>query len=371
MSGPGRNSGALFSVPGSAVELERIRSLAEGLSGRGVAAVEPIGTGGNSRVYRVQSGDLSAWVLKVYPPAAGARDRRAAEFHGLQLLWGSGVRTIPQPIATCPGENCSLLEYIPGAAPPPESVSRKDVDAAAAFLGRLKDLADQGGAVDIGDASEARFSPGGVADTIRDRLDRLTEADGEGEDYEAMAGFLDDLRAALQERCDAGRREAAERGVAFDEEVPMCHRTLSPSDFGFHNTVRRPSGHLAFLDFEHFGWDDPVKTVSDFVLHPHPGMRLSSDVRRRFVERCLSLFGEGDTRFADRLTLTFPLFGLKWCTILLNEFLGSGLARREFAAGEPLSAPQRRWSQLEKARQMLRTIPEPGSSIQDLVVTYG
>ena len=43
----------------------------------------------------------------------------------------------------------------------------------------------------------------------------------------------------------------------------MAQRALSPSDFGLHNALRGQDGQLRFVDFEYFGWDDPVKLVSD------------------------------------------------------------------------------------------------------------
>ena len=58
-------------------------------------------------------------------------------------------------------------------------------------------------------------------------------------------------------------------------------RSLSPSDFGFHNALLEADGRLTFVDFEYFGWDDPVKIVADVMLHP--GMGLSADHGRRFA----------------------------------------------------------------------------------------
>ena len=48
------------------------------------------------------------------------------------------------------------------------------------------------------------------------------------------------------------------------------------------------------------------------------------EVLRRFA---------ADEELALRLQIVEPLFGLKWCTILLNEFVAADLARRRFAAG--------------------------------------
>jgi hypothetical protein len=91
--------------------------------------------------------------------------------------------------------------------------------------------------------------------------------------------------------------------------------------------------------------------MSDFLLHP--AMNLSLDLKKRFVSAVLR-------RFADfpglsvRLESVYPLFGLKWCMIVLNEFLPAELLRRRFAAtaGVDRSVVQAR--QLEKARKMLR-----------------
>ena len=47
-----------------------------------------------------------------------------------------------------------------------------------------------------------------------------------------------------------------------------AHRALSPSDFGLHNALRTKDGQLRFIDFEYFGWDDPVKLVSDTAIQP-------------------------------------------------------------------------------------------------------
>ena len=54
------------------------------------------------------------------------------------------------------------------------------------------------------------------------------------------------------------------------------HLILSPSDFGFHNTIK--SKKLYFIDFEYFGLDDPVKLVIDFILHP--GMKLNLQLKK-------------------------------------------------------------------------------------------
>ena len=104
-----------------------------------------------------------------------------------------------------------------------------------------------------------------------------------------------------------------------------------PSDFGFHNSLRRPDGSLAFLDFEYFGWDDPVKLTADILLHP--GRPLQPTAAARFRRSGDALYGD-DPAFAARLAAYLPLFGLRWVLILLNEFIPERWQRRVLA-GEP------------------------------------
>jgi hypothetical protein len=52
----------------------------------------------------------------------------------------------------------------------------------------------------------------------------------------------------------------------------------------------------------------------------------------------------------------YPLFGLKWCMIILNEFLPGALLRRHFAATAATDRSALQRQQLDKARQMLNRI---------------
>ena len=118
---------------------------------------------------------------------------------------------------------------------------------------------------------------------------------------------------------------------------------------GFHNTVRRRSGELVFLDFEYFGWDDPVKLVADFMLHP--GMSLGARHRQKFHDGAVLALNV-DSKFQDRLNILYPLYALRWVMIILNEFLPERWSRRLHAgAASDLEAVQLR--QLRKAKDAL------------------
>jgi hypothetical protein len=58
---------------------------------------------------------------------------------------------------------------------------------------------------------------------------------------------------------------------------------------------------------------------------------------------------------AQRVRALYPLFGLKWCLILLNEFLPEQILRRRFA-GMTDQVRQKQTEQLTKAKGKLRQI---------------
>lgn len=116
-------------------------------------------------------------------------------------------------------------------------------------------------------------------------------------------------------------------------------------------STHEPS-HWVFLDFEYFGWDDPVKMLSDFLLHP--AMELTDELKRQFTAGVLRQCHR-DRSLAERLVYLYPLYGLKWCLILLNEFLPEHFRRRQFAAtlGDKDRVQE---EQLAKARQKLQQV---------------
>ena len=87
---------------------------------------------------------------------------------------------------------------------------------------------------------------------------------------------------------------------------------------------------LTFLDFDYFGWDDPVKLTADFIWHP--AMNLNTELKEQWQEAMLDLFSN-DSQFESRLNATMPLYGLRWAMIVLNEFLPDFAKRRREAGG--------------------------------------
>ena len=138
----------------------------------------------------------------------------------------------------------------------------------------------------------------------------------------------------------------------FDMEITRNQQILSPSDFGFHNALKNVNGSIVFIDFEYFGWDDPVKLLCDFAFHP--GMELSVAMKKYWFKATLKLYGE---ELLPRLHSSWPLYGLCWVLIILNEFRSDIWDRRR--AADPSLENSRKdvqLLQLKRARQLIKFI---------------
>jgi len=306
-----------------------------------------IGGGRNSQVFRIDGKSGERHVMKLY--FRDNRQRRATEFDGLEFLWRQGMRCIPQPLATDEAASASLFSFISGSPVIGAEAREADIDASADFLIGLNKLARRRGAERLPPAAEAMFSLDALIENISQRFRRLRELNSRQAPYARMQAFIRwEFEPSLNELSEWAAEVLAERGLERSIELAADMRTLSPSDFGFHNAVRTESG-LSFVDFEYFGWDDPAKMISDFLLHP--GMAVPKHLRGRFLRRLIQIASPAHALDA-RARIGYALYGLKWCTILLNEFVPEHLERRLF--NDPnLRVEELQYQQLAKARAML------------------
>jgi hypothetical protein len=281
--------------------------------------------------------------------ASDSRNRIQTEFASLEFLWRSGVRNVPEPLIASPPHGCAVYTWIEGQRIAPAEVTAEAIDAAVSFLERLAELRMARESGFFGPASEACFSGSAVIENLRRRLDPLLQQVTDP----GLNGFLAGKFIPALARVSEWSRGLL--GPAFDAEIPREVRTLSPSDFGFHNALVTESGDIFFLDLEYFGWDDPAKTVCDFLLHP--AMSLPGDLKRRFASSVVSAL-PFCTGLSERVRAFYPLWGLKWCLILLNEFLPEQLLRRRFAGLSDADRGRKQLEQLAKAEWLLRQTTE-------------
>jgi hypothetical protein len=311
------------------------------LIGAAIDRIEPVGGGRNSRVYRVRSGGTD-YALKQYPPRNDdPRDRLGTEAKALRLMERHRLERVPRFLAADEEHGFALLSWLDGTAV--DSPSETDIDQAAAFLAAIRALRHDDAAASLPPASEACLSGREIVRQLRGRLEALKAADAP-----ELHAFL---RGPFADRM-TGLLSTAETLAGFDTDLPPEWQSPVPSDFGFHNAMRQADGALAFFDFEYFGWDDPVKLTADVMLHP--GTLLDPSLRLRFRLAAEDVYG-GDPGFRARLDAYYPLFGLRWVLILLNEFLPNRWQQR-VAAGAENDWVEAKKRQLAEAEALLGQI---------------
>ena len=322
------------------------------LLGSRVASIDLIKGGRNSRTFKAIGEIGSDFVVKQYLDLTfDGVSRLAAEFSSLEFLHNKGVTSVPKPVVADQDRQYAFYELVKGTKVESSQATTADIDQMCDFLLRLRELRNDADAVELPNASEACFSIQSIIRNLDIRLGRLQAVCSSSTQLDELGEFICNKYTPVFQRTIAWcQNRIANARSSMDLELDQADRTLSPSDFGFHNCIRRHDGELVFLDFEYFGWDDPAKTICDFLLHP--GMNLSYRLKQRFVGRVLGT-PDLDWNLLERVENVYPLFGLKWCMILLNPFLSSYRRNRGLPGIGSLAGDDLLQQQLAKSDRML------------------
>jgi len=309
--------------------------------------------GANNRVYRVDCGSCSALLKAYFRHPDDPRDRLDAEFSFCRLAWDRGLRCLPRPLACDRDRDLGLYEFVEGRTLLPDEVGIEHVEQAVDFYRELNRHKTDPAAGALPRASEACFTLGEHLACVGRRVERLAHLDdATPEGREAGLLVREELLPTWQQVRARALYEAARRALSLDEPIPRQDECLSPSDFGFHNAILGADGRLRFIDFEYAGWDDPAKMTCDFLCQPAvPVLEACADPFARAVASGLS-----DPQWhLRRVALLLGVYRVKWCCIMLNEFVPVDRQRRSFAQDARAEEGRKR-AQLHKVGRALREL---------------
>jgi hypothetical protein len=312
-----------------------------------VKSVQIIKGRGNSSVYKIEMNSGQKFAGKLYPdPTFDDRDRLEKESKACRFLHSNEIKTVPGNIWSDTNLNFGLFEWINGK----EIVEITDdhVNRAAEFVALLDELSKHTSHDKFEQASAACISGQMIEQQIRDRYATICE----------FSDFNSELRRFLEDDFAHTFETVLSKSKKlwpgkFEEQLSHNCQLLSPSDFGFHNIFLTKDG-FKFFDFEYFGWDDPVKLACDFLLHP--GMVLSDKQKTLWLGSMKEIFSN-DRSFSQRLRVSYGLYGLCWCLIILNVFTDSH-GEKIISVVENNKMKQKQYKQLEKSKKMLIHINE-------------
>jgi thiamine kinase-like enzyme len=298
--------------------------------------------GGNNQVFLAKVGESRHIVKRYYRHAGDTRDRLGAEYALLSYAVELGLSVTPKPIGRDAVNKVGIYEFIEGRKLTTDELKESHVMAAAEFVANLNSFGAVPTALPL--ASDSCFSLEDYLKSLDSRIGRLINITGE----------TDTDRGAQALACEILAAWAAQRIKLSSANLPLLNqaeRCVSPSDFGFHNALLKPDGSISFIDFEYAGWDDPAKMVGDFFCQP--AVPVPFEFFDRFLARATVSFRHPEL-LRVRTRLLLPSLRLKWCCIMLAEFLPDTARRRQFA--DPThSTEQRKQIQLDKTTKFFKS----------------
>ncbi len=308
--------------------------------------------GKNNRLYHVVANDNSEYALKSYSQDNYHENSRLeVEFDSLNLLNQFEVFNVPKPIAKNMRENCGIYSWINGNKV--SFITNNEIDQSIEFICNLYNLPRDKNFLGFNNAKEACFSADTIVRQIISRYNRLTV---QSPFNVLLSNFLrDEFEPLISPLINKVTNEYLKSGLNFDENILDKNKILSPSDFGFHNSIKSSNGKLFFIDFEYFGWDDPSKLIADFLLHPAiDDINFGLNDWKTFYKKSKNIFTD-DKNFKSRLLMNLPLYAMRWALILLNEFIPNNWDRRVFS-GEKNSKDIILQNQITKAKKYTRLV---------------
>jgi thiamine kinase-like enzyme len=308
-----------------------------------IISVNKISQGRNSAVYKLGLENNTFLKFKIYP-VDEKHDRINSEFYSTKILNDFGFDSIPKPLNYNKELGIASYQWIDGDAINKHNLD--DITNCSHFINDLHKIRFEKSFSIIGLASAACISGKQIEDQLNQRINYFKNVNNKD-----LLEFLSNEFIPLMNYFLLNAKKKWNFNYSFDEKLPFEKLTLSPSDFGFHNIIKN-NNNLCFIDFEYFGFDDPVKLISDFYYHP--GMNLSVIQKKHWLSQTFKIF---DEEVYIRANLCKPLYGLIWCLIILNDFRPEILGRRISATTDDnLIVSSILEKQLGKAKSLLELI---------------
>ena len=296
--------------------------------------------GGNNRVYKVITDNKNYVLKKYFKSDRDKRDRLHAEYLFFNYAQNCKTALIPD-LLSCDMENSMALhEYVEGRKLKKGEIEKEHVRQALGFVRAINQHKNRKSSMgaSLSFASEGCFS---IEEHIQLMDRRITALSGmeikddiskEAEQFilAALVPEWKSIRVSLNSYLE--KKKKLER----DEQI------ISPSDFGFHNAILKNDNQVYFIDFEYAGWDDPVKMICDFFCQP--GIPVPFRYFEYFTGGINDII-KSSYNLEEKAKLLLPLHRIKWCCIILNDFLKFDAKRKQFASFNE----DKRKEQLKKA----------------------
>lgn len=292
----------------------------------------PLSGGRNNKVFLFNLEGKKYVLKKYFFHPDDKRDRLGHEFSFMNFVWSRDIKVIPRPVDFNPSEYVGVYEYICGVKLDSTDISISHVRQAIEFILAINQKKYHPDAGSLPKASEACFSLRDHLESVEKRISRLNVIKNDLPFSLEVKDFVrDNLLPQWTGIREEVNRKIKMRDISIEKRISVAERCISPSDYGFHNALMTKDGVIKFIDFEYAGWDDPAKLICDFFCQPEvPVSKCYLDL---FIENVKKITSDPDS-LELRVKILLPAYKIKWCCIMLNDFLPAGNSRRIFAEQE-------------------------------------
>jgi thiamine kinase-like enzyme len=311
-----------------------IQGLLSNTGENGEFKLTEINGGKNNRAYRLDTPNKRYFIKEYFKDADDSRNRLRGEYEFCRFAQSRGIKEGAKVLSCAPEAGVALFEFIEGANCNKEDLTLSRVLESARFFKRLNQHKNSAEAHALSHGSEACFTPKAHLESVSKRIRKLLHIPHE---TKINVEALEFVRGKLSRRLEKIEESFHSESISFSDAEE--HRCLSPSDFGFHNMLIDQNDRLRFVDFEYAGWDHPTKMICDFFCQP----RFPVPIKwiGAFIEESIEEATE-KRMLQKNIPLLYPLYRLKWCCIILNEFLPEGNRRRSFSTNQTEVDKQKR-----------------------------
>lgn len=299
----------------------------ERISSSVVVDFSRISGGGNNRLFKAVTKNHDKFLVKEY--FQDDRKRLQREYGALEFLHKSGFSDVPTPYFADEIQNYAIYSFEEGETAEPKSFTNSEIGDVVGFLNKLQNIKPEREIKNrFPDALFASRSLDEYANTALFKFDKFKESLNSKDVHPKVATLSEKypLKEIIQGRIVKLRSNSLTEKLF--KPIKDVDLRLSPVDFGPHNMIIRKNSEPCFIDFEYFGWDDPVKIVANFLTHegskgiPHPQ-------KLHFLNE-FKKHSPLPSHVTERVDVAIQLAALDWISILLWGIAPDRVASKKF-----------------------------------------
>ena len=303
----------------SQINIEEIKKFINKLNFIIINQIKTVKSGKNSKIYKINT-DKKKIILKSYYGKKNLRIRKEFQFY--KYLNQTNIDNVVTPIAFDFKNNLVALPYIVGNKI--HKVQNKHIIQLSNFINKInrKNIYSR----KIGLAVEGINNRKNHITICQNRINKLKLVDKKSAIKKELYLFL---REKIIPTFKILKNKINDKKILYQSKYKLYKKDMiiSPSDFGFHNVVESKK-KIFFFDFEYAGYDDPVKLICDFYCQPN--QKVSMKQKEKFKKMIIKKY-KNYKQLDYLISELLPIHHLKWCCIILNEFIPSKLSIRKHA----------------------------------------